>query len=53
LLAPGGTLVVEAGSGQSGAIAELMSASGLTSEKPPKADLAGVLRAVSGRRPPR
>jgi release factor glutamine methyltransferase len=53
LLAPGGTIVVEAGSGQSGAITELMSASGLTSEKPPKADLAGVLRAVSGRRPPR
>jgi release factor glutamine methyltransferase len=53
LLAPGGTLIVEAGSGQSDAIAELMSASGLTSEKPPKADLAGIPRAVSGRKPPR
>lgn len=53
LLAPGGTLVVEAGSGQSGAIAELMSASGLTSQRPPKADLAGIPRAVSGRKAPR
>jgi release factor glutamine methyltransferase len=53
LLAPGGTLIVEAGSGQSGAIAELMSASGLTSQRPPKADLAGIPRAVSGRKPPR
>ena len=53
LLAPGGTLIVEAGSGQSGAIAELMSASGLTPRRPPKADLAGIPRAVSGRIPPR
>jgi release factor glutamine methyltransferase len=53
LLAPGGTLILEAGSGQSGAIAELMSVSGLTSQRPPKADLAGIPRAVSGRRPPR
>ena len=53
LLAPGGTLIVEAGSGQSSAIAELMSASGLTSQRPPKADLAGVPRAVSSRKPPR
>jgi release factor glutamine methyltransferase len=53
LLAPGGTLIVEAGSGQSGAIAELMSASGLTSQQPPKADLTGIPRAVSGRMPPR
>jgi release factor glutamine methyltransferase len=53
LLAPGGTLIVEAGSGQSGAIGELMSVSGLTFQRPPKADLAGVLRAVSGRKPPR
>jgi release factor glutamine methyltransferase len=53
LLTPGGTLVVEAGSGQSEAIAGLMSASGLTSVRPPKADLAGIPRAVSGRKPPR
>jgi release factor glutamine methyltransferase len=53
LLAPGGTLIVEAGCGQSGPISELMNSSGLTSEKPPKADLAGVPRAVAGRKPPR
>jgi release factor glutamine methyltransferase len=53
LLAPGGTLIVEAGRGQSGPIADLMSASGLTSERSPKADLAGIPRAVAGRKPPR
>jgi release factor glutamine methyltransferase len=53
LLAPGGTLIVEAGYGQSGPIAELMSASGLTPDVPPKADLAGIPRAVAGRRLPR
>ena len=51
LLAPGGALVVEAGSGQSGPISKLMSASGLTSERPPMADLAGIPRAVAGRKP--
>jgi release factor glutamine methyltransferase len=53
LLAPGGTLIVEAGYGQSGPIEELMSASGLTPDVPPKADLAGIPRAVAGRRLPR
>jgi release factor glutamine methyltransferase len=53
LLAPGGTLIVEAGCGQSGPIADLMSASGLTPDVPPKADLAGILRAVAGRKLPR
>jgi release factor glutamine methyltransferase len=53
LLAPGGTLIVEAGCGQSGPISELMTASGLTSERPPKADLAGIPRAVAGWKPPR
>jgi release factor glutamine methyltransferase len=53
LLTPGGVLIVEAGCGQSGPISELMSASGLTSERPPKADLAGIARAVAGRKPPR
>ena len=53
LLAPGGALIVEAGHGQSGPITDLMAASGLTSERPPKADLAGIPRAVAGRRPPR
>jgi release factor glutamine methyltransferase len=53
LLKPGGALIVEAGCGQSGPISELMAASGLTSEGPPKADLAGIPRAVAGRKPPR
>jgi release factor glutamine methyltransferase len=53
LLAPGGTLIVEAGYAQSGPITELMSASGLISDLPPKADLAGIPRAVAGRKPPR
>ncbi|HZR76251.1 peptide chain release factor N(5)-glutamine methyltransferase [Bradyrhizobium sp.] len=50
LLAPGGALIVEAGYGQSGPILEMMAASGLTSERPPKADLAGIPRAVAGRK---
>jgi release factor glutamine methyltransferase len=53
LLVPGGTLIVEAGCGQSGPISELMAASGLTSERPPKADLAGIPRTVAGRKLPR
>jgi peptide chain release factor 1 len=53
LLAAGGTLIVETGYGQSGPVAELMSAAGLTSAGPPKADLAGIPRAVAGRKPPR
>jgi release factor glutamine methyltransferase len=52
LLAPGGVLVVEAGAGQTSAIGELMTAAGLTQERPAKADLAGVLRAVAGRKLP-
>lgn len=53
LLAPGGVLVVEAGCGQSGPISQLMSAAGLMSAGPPKADLAGIPRAIAGRKPPR
>jgi release factor glutamine methyltransferase len=53
LLAPGGALVVEAGQGQSGQIEALMTAAGLTTSSPPRADLAGIPRAVSGRRLPR
>ena len=53
LLAPGGTLIVEAGLGQSGHIQGLMTAAGLTFESPPKADLAGIPRAVAGRNAPR
>ncbi len=51
LLVPGGSLIVEAGCGQSGPISHLMAAAGLIPERPPKADLAGIPRAVSGRKP--
>lgn len=53
LLAPGAALVVEAGQGQSGEIEALMKASGLTTACPPRADLAGIPRAVAGRKLPR
>ena len=53
LLAPTGALIVEAGLGQSGQIQRLMMTSGLTPERTPKADLAGVPRAVAGRKAPR
>ena len=52
LLAPGGALVVEAGQGQSAEIETLMTASGLTLDGRPKTDLAGIFRAVSGRKMP-
>jgi release factor glutamine methyltransferase len=52
LLAPRGALVVEAGLGQSADIQALMTAAGLTLERPAKADLAGALRAVAGRKLP-
>jgi release factor glutamine methyltransferase len=52
LLAPGGALVVEAGQGQSGEIQELIGAAGLTCKQPPRADLAGIRRAVAGRKKP-
>jgi release factor glutamine methyltransferase len=48
LLAPGAALVVEAGQGQSGPIQALMAAAGLTLPTAPKADLAGIPRAVAG-----
>jgi release factor glutamine methyltransferase len=51
LLAPGGTLVVEAGQGQSDAIQHLMWAAGLVLG-PAKTDLAGIRRAVAGRKMP-
>ena len=53
LLAPGAALVVEAGQGQSGQIEGLMTAAGLTPASAPKADLAGIPRAVAGRKMPR
>jgi release factor glutamine methyltransferase len=52
-LAPGGALVVEAGEGQSGDIEALMTAAGLTIAGPPRDDLAGIRRAVAGRKLPR
>lgn len=48
LLAPGGALVVEAGTGQSGPIQALMTAAGLAAGTAPRADLGGILRAVAG-----
>ena len=53
LIAPGGILIVEAGYGQSGPISQLMSASGLTPVRSPKTDLAGIPRAIAGRKPSR
>ena len=47
-LAPGAALVVEAGEGQSGQIQALMVEAGLTPAPAPKADLAGIPRAVAG-----
>ncbi|MDE5455278.1 peptide chain release factor N(5)-glutamine methyltransferase [Bradyrhizobium sp. CSA112] len=48
LLAPGAALIVEAGEGQSGPIQALMTAAGLKPAPAPKADLAGIPRAVAG-----
>jgi release factor glutamine methyltransferase len=52
-LAPGGALVVEVGRGQSGDVEGLLSAAGLTPADTPKTDLAGIRRAVLGRKLPR
>jgi release factor glutamine methyltransferase len=52
VLAPGGALVVEAGQGQSAAIETLMTGSGLTVDSRPKTDLAGISRAITGRKMP-
>ncbi|QOZ74478.1 peptide chain release factor N(5)-glutamine methyltransferase [Bradyrhizobium sp. CCBAU 53351] len=51
-LAPGGALIVEAGQGQARNIETLMAAAGLTLDRPAKADLAGIPRAVSARKMP-
>jgi release factor glutamine methyltransferase len=53
LLAPGGAIVVEVGKGQSSAVQAVMTAAGLAPAGPPKPDLAGIRRAVSGRFLPR
>jgi release factor glutamine methyltransferase len=52
LLVPGGALVVEVGHDQSDDVRELIAAAGLTHEWPVKTDLAGVRRAVAGRKMP-
>ncbi|MFB9266750.1 peptide chain release factor N(5)-glutamine methyltransferase [Bradyrhizobium erythrophlei] len=53
LMAANGALVVEVGQGQSGDVEVLMMAAGLSPAGPPKTDLAGIPRVVSGRRLPR
>ncbi|MEA2819417.1 MAG: release factor glutamine methyltransferase [Bradyrhizobium sp.] len=53
LLAPGGALVMEVGHGQSGDVQGLLTAAGLAPAGPPKSDLAGIRRAVTGRFLPR
>ncbi|MCP4615163.1 MAG: peptide chain release factor N(5)-glutamine methyltransferase [Bradyrhizobium sp.] len=52
ILAPGAALVVEAGQGQAAQIEALMTAAGLVPNRAPKADLAGILRAVGARKMP-
>ncbi|MBR0954982.1 peptide chain release factor N(5)-glutamine methyltransferase [Bradyrhizobium canariense] len=49
-LAPGGALIVEAGQGQARNIETLMTAAALVVDRPPRTDLAGILRAVSARK---
>jgi len=51
-LAPGGALIVEAGQGQARNIETLMTAAALVVDRPAKADLAGIPRAVSARKMP-
>ncbi|WP_342736834.1 peptide chain release factor N(5)-glutamine methyltransferase [Bradyrhizobium sp. B117] len=51
-LAAGGALIVEAGQGQARNIETLMGGAALSVDRPPKADLGGILRAVSARKMP-
>jgi release factor glutamine methyltransferase len=51
-LAPGGALIVEAGQGQAENIETLMRGAALLVDRSPKADLAGIPRAVSARKMP-
>lgn len=51
-LAPGGALIVEAGQGQAENIETLMRGAALSVDRSPKADLAGIPRAVSARKMP-
>jgi release factor glutamine methyltransferase len=52
LLAPGGCLVLEVGHEQSGDVEALLTVAGLKLQGEPKADLAGIRRAVMGRNLP-
>jgi len=52
LLVPQGVLAVEVGQGQHDDVRGVMMAAGLVPEGPPKADLAGIRRAVAGRKKP-
>jgi release factor glutamine methyltransferase len=52
LLAPRGALVVEVGQGQHDDVRGLMTAAGLAPEGSARADLAGIRRAVGGRKKP-
>lgn len=52
LLAPGGGLALEVGHDQSADVEQLMAAAGLTLRGPPRTDLAGIPRAVAGRKLP-
>jgi release factor glutamine methyltransferase len=50
LLAPGGLLIVEVGHDQSADVGDLMTKAGLSLQGSPRTDLAGIRRAVAGRR---
>jgi release factor glutamine methyltransferase len=52
ILTPGAALVVEAGQGQASQIEALMTAAGLLPHRAPRADLAGIPRAVAARKMP-
>lgn len=53
LLGPGAALVVEAGQGQAAQIEVLMTQAGLAPRRSPRADLAGIPRAIGARKMPR
>jgi release factor glutamine methyltransferase len=53
ILGPGAALVVEAGQGQAAQIQALMTSAGLAPYEAPRADLAGISRAVGARKMPR
>ncbi|HVX74682.1 MAG TPA: peptide chain release factor N(5)-glutamine methyltransferase [Bradyrhizobium sp.] len=52
ILTPNGALVVEVGHDQSGQVERLMTTAGLIHDRPAKADLSGIPRAVAGRKMP-